>query len=358
MAKKVFTNESLATFVDETKSYVNEAISNVAYIDIEDDSVDVGSGLTLAEINDKVNNLSEQIADYLPKNQGSKNVGKILVVGTDGNLTLTDMPEGGTSGDVIGMVDGNNNIIITGELANGTYVFKYEGTNGTYTDIGSLVVGGVVQYSITASSTECTPVSGNASVINEGGTVTLRYVAKEGFALTDTVTVSGASYTWDATTGTLVLSNPTDDVTIVVTATKSGVNNLANPSADSWVNNSRIGSDGTAKATGSCQGGVVTNFIPVEDKSLPIYIKGLDIINKLPDNNVIIHSRYSGTDVSTYTAKFYGSNITGSCEITGDVTKFTIGNNALQNEYIRFTGTLLDGYTADDVVITLGEPLE
>ena len=38
--------------------------------------------------------LQEQIADYLPKNQGSSNVGKILVVGADGNLTLTDMPTG------------------------------------------------------------------------------------------------------------------------------------------------------------------------------------------------------------------------------------------------------------------------
>lgn len=73
----------------------------------------------------------------LMKNQGAENVGKILVVGTDGNLTLTDMPE---SGDVVGMIDENNNIVITGNLADGTYTFRYENTNGTYADIGILEV--------------------------------------------------------------------------------------------------------------------------------------------------------------------------------------------------------------------------
>lgn len=73
---------------------------------------------------EQINQLSSEKVD---KNQGMANVGKILVVGADGNLTLADMPEGGASGDVIGMVDENNNIVITGNLANGTYVFKYEG---------------------------------------------------------------------------------------------------------------------------------------------------------------------------------------------------------------------------------------
>lgn len=47
-------------------------------------------GAASAEV---VDGLSKEIADLLPKNQGEANVGKILVVGTDGNLTLNDMPE-------------------------------------------------------------------------------------------------------------------------------------------------------------------------------------------------------------------------------------------------------------------------
>ena len=75
------------------------------------------------------------------KNQGAANVGKILAVGTDGNLVLVDMPEGGAGGDVIGVLDESNNILLTGNLADGTYTLKYENADGTYTEIGTLEVG-------------------------------------------------------------------------------------------------------------------------------------------------------------------------------------------------------------------------
>ena len=48
--------------------------------------------------------------------------------------------EGGAIGDVIGTLDENNNIILTGELADGTYTLKYENADGTYSEIGTLVV--------------------------------------------------------------------------------------------------------------------------------------------------------------------------------------------------------------------------
>ena len=47
---------------------------------------------------------------------------------------------GGESGDVIGTLDENNNIILSGELADGTYTLKYENADGTYSEIGTLVV--------------------------------------------------------------------------------------------------------------------------------------------------------------------------------------------------------------------------
>lgn len=48
--------------------------------------------------------------------------------------------ESGAIGDVIGTLDENNNMILTGDLADGTYTLKYENADGTYTEIGSLVV--------------------------------------------------------------------------------------------------------------------------------------------------------------------------------------------------------------------------
>lgn len=107
------------------------------------DAIDLSSYAKQSEVDE----LSEEIDNYLPKNQGSANVGKILVVGTDGNLTLIDMPSG-TSGDVVGTLDENNNILLQGNLADGTYTLKYENEDGTYTEIGSLVVGGLPEPEI------------------------------------------------------------------------------------------------------------------------------------------------------------------------------------------------------------------
>ena len=83
----------------------------------------------------------QDISGKLDKNLGSANAGKILIVGTDGNLTLADMPEGGVSGDVTGVLDESNNILLSGALADGTYTLKYENGDGTYSEIGTLEVG-------------------------------------------------------------------------------------------------------------------------------------------------------------------------------------------------------------------------
>lgn len=91
-------------------------------------------------IDSKMNELKKI---FLAKNQGASNVGKILVVGTDGNLTLADMPEGGASGDVTGVLDEENNILLSGNLVDGTYTLKFENTDGTYTEIGTLEVGAI-----------------------------------------------------------------------------------------------------------------------------------------------------------------------------------------------------------------------
>lgn len=99
------------------------------------------------------------------KNQGSANVGKILVVGTDGNLILAHMPEGGISGDVIGTLDESNNILLSGNLADGTYTLKYENEDGTYTDVGTLEVGAIPD-----TPDEPTPTIINLATPNETAT--------------------------------------------------------------------------------------------------------------------------------------------------------------------------------------------
>lgn len=44
---------------------------------------------------------------------------------------------------VFGTVDADNNIILTGELANGTYTVKYEDADGNVVDVGTIAKGGI-----------------------------------------------------------------------------------------------------------------------------------------------------------------------------------------------------------------------
>lgn len=90
-------------------------------------------------LNDELAKRDQLAEETVKKQQGSANVGKILVVGADGNLALADMPN--TSGDVVGFVDSSNNIVLTGMLATGEYTVKYEMDDGTVQNIGIITVG-------------------------------------------------------------------------------------------------------------------------------------------------------------------------------------------------------------------------
>lgn len=79
----------------------------------------------------------QDISHLLPRNLGAENVGKVLVVGGDGNIVLTELPQGG---DVTGTLDENNNILLSGDLAEGTYTLKWKNADGTYSDAGTIVV--------------------------------------------------------------------------------------------------------------------------------------------------------------------------------------------------------------------------
>lgn len=106
-------------------------------------------------IEDKVSELDERVGviengnidltNYVTKSEFEK-----LTLGyhTDGKIylfndktTLGNGIEIGMNGDIIGYIDGANNIILSGALANDTYTVKYEMEDGTYLDIGSLSLG-------------------------------------------------------------------------------------------------------------------------------------------------------------------------------------------------------------------------
>lgn len=85
----------------------------------------------------------------------------------------------------------------------------------TLNEVNVKVVATSISYSITENLTNVVKASGGSS-INAGGTATLTYTAAENYELPDTVTVTGATYSWSQETGALVLSNPTGNVTVAI----------------------------------------------------------------------------------------------------------------------------------------------
>lgn len=94
-------------------------------------------------------------AGYLTQHQDishkANKQGLSLGVGGDGLVYLfvdgvaqgngLDIKAEAVAGDVVGYVDSDNTIILTGALADGTYTFKYEDADGGVTVIGDVVIG-------------------------------------------------------------------------------------------------------------------------------------------------------------------------------------------------------------------------
>lgn len=94
--------------------------------------------------------------------------------------------------------------------------------NGTYTAAegtayGKAEVNVPNHWGITTSLTNLTATGD--TVIYSGNTATVTLAADEGYTLPDTVTVSGATHTYDATTGEVELSVPTGEVTVTAAGT-------------------------------------------------------------------------------------------------------------------------------------------
>lgn len=72
-------------------------------------------------------------------------------------------------------------------------------------------------YTITPTLTNVTGASGNATSISSGETKMLTFTAEDGYTLPDTVSVTGATGSWDKASGTLTLSNAIGNITFAIT---------------------------------------------------------------------------------------------------------------------------------------------
>lgn len=193
---------------------------------------------------------------------------------------------------VFGRVDADNNIILTGELVDGTYTVKYEDGEGNVIEIGTL----------------------NHAVVPE------------------------TAYT-----------------------------NLADPTSADWLVGYRMSSSGEVKAESVSH---LSNYIPV---------KAGDVV-RVRGQNLFFHDTGSGYATQTFynankelVAKltYNGSNTSvygtsypsDSYEPVSDFV-YTVANGAglvsgdvADIAYVRFSGRLWNGYTANDVIITVNQEI-
>lgn len=109
-------------------------------------------------------------------------------------------------------------------------------TSITGTTLISAAMVALSNYDVFVTTTNVTKVSG-PDTIQERGTATYVFSAESsaGYYLPDSVTVVNAGYTWTKSTGTLVISNPTGDVSIAVVADKDELTNITlSPSSGTY----------------------------------------------------------------------------------------------------------------------------
>lgn len=112
-----------------------------------------------------------------------------------------------------------NEVAITGVDAEN---WSYDGTTGIITisrptaNVTISAVGQAIVYTITTTTENATADPSNPTTITYGTTATLQFTFPTDHTAPDDVTVTGATKQWTKSTGTLVLSNPTANVTVQV----------------------------------------------------------------------------------------------------------------------------------------------
>lgn len=259
---------------------------------------------------------------------------------------------------VFGVVEEDNTVILSGNLRDGTFYFKYIMENGTLVDIGSPTFDSNTYYSITKNLTNCT-INNSATKIAEGESYSATISAKSGYELkTVTVTMGGAAVT--VTNGVINIASVTGNIVITAVAEASGsayINQIpistdasGNPynGGQGWKTGYRLNSTGAEVALAGIE---VTGFIPFKLKDT-IYIK--NITDDGTHNIALYDASYTKLATMIFSTVF-GSASNGeymSKKIDGSVHTQVeqAGNN------IAFIRLCADEITANSI-ITVNEPI-
>ena len=308
----------------------------------------------------------DELMVLLPRSSGGRSAYAYAVEGgyTGTEKEFAERLASLLSRPVVGSVDGGD-IVLTGELAPGTYTFAY-----------------VVRKA--DGTTETVPIGTYTAEESAPKTYTIKWCNYDGTVLeTDTVTesetpvYSGSTptrdeddlYTYTFAGWDKAITAATADATYTATYTQTEkpteptINNLSDPAG--WELDCRLSaSSGNTTGQGEFVGRAVTNHIPIK-KDQMLYVKGLDITKNTLSQNAKI-ALYNANKSKTgllygVTAASnedgYGANVTTNSDTGVQSIQILYTNKGVQRAddtlaYIRIEGVFVDGYTKDTVIIS------
>lgn len=243
----------------------------------------------LNQINSQISQLSSEKVDKSNLTLGLHTDGLfyIFVDGTPIGNGIA-LPTGST-GDVVGNVDSNNNIVLTGNLVDGNYTVKYEMADGSKVNIGNLVLDSNVYYSVTKNLTYCT-INNSATEVIEGQSYSATITANSGYVLKSvSVTMGGSAVS--VSNGVINITKVTGNIVITAVATEEvKMVNLIPTALDpnlkdvyngvGYKANMRISdSSNGEKATSANNGDILTGLIPLGNNGDVFHIRGVAFID-------------------------------------------------------------------------------
>lgn len=261
----------------------------------------------------------------------------------EGDFSINYTPSMGADSDVSGTLEANNDVLLEGNLADGVYTFKYKKNDGTYVEIGTLVLDNKVYYSVTSNLTNCTSSNSETKVVG-GAIYDAAITADSGYIVSSiVVTMGGVDITSSAVSGsTITISDITGNIVITAVAKSIPIyTNLVEITdetgseafdAGRWTNGARMGSDGTYRSNATT---MITNFIPFneeEEQRVTLYFAGTGF--KVGGNGLT-----EGWNIGVYQTK------------NGSITK--LGGSKTLTEFKAMYTEITDTYYDDGTLKTL-----
>lgn len=244
---------------------------------------------------------------------------------------------------IFGTVDQNNNIVVSGNLPDGTYSVKYEMENGSTVNIGNLVLDTNVYYTVKNTLTNCTS-NNSATKVVQGSAYSATITANSGYELSSVVVTMGGSPV-SVSGGTISIANVTGNIVITAVAeeSKPAFTNFADPTSADWKTGYRLSGD--INGTAELAGGIVTNYVSVQQGDT-LEVTGINI----SDSNSRTAFRFDSTNNSIMRP----TALTNSASISGvsyDANSLicTVAASCDSDAKMRFSG-LATGTSADVVI--------